>query len=43
MEAKRISYEVKNQVAYVGFGYNCDKSMTVLDEETLQELNDRVD
>lgn len=43
MEAKRISYEVRNQVAYVGFGFQCDKSMTVLDEETLRELNDRVD
>jgi 3-hydroxyacyl-CoA dehydrogenase / enoyl-CoA hydratase / 3-hydroxybutyryl-CoA epimerase len=40
MPYKRISYEIKNYYAYIGFGYNCDKSMTVLDEESLKELRD---
>ena len=35
---KKLSYEEVDGVAKVGFGYNCDKSMTVLDEETLREL-----
>jgi len=39
MENKRISYEIKDKVAHVGFGYNCDKSMTVLDEDSLRELD----
>ncbi len=38
LNTKRISFEVKEQVAYCGFGFQCDKSMTVLDEETLKEL-----
>ncbi len=32
---KTISFEVKNNVGYIGFGFNSDKSMTVLDEQTL--------
>ncbi len=36
---KKISYEVKEKIAYIGFGYNNDKSMTVLDEDTLKELD----
>ncbi len=43
MQTKRISFEVKDDHAYVGFGYNCDKKMTVLDEETLLELDKIVD
>jgi 3-hydroxyacyl-CoA dehydrogenase/enoyl-CoA hydratase/3-hydroxybutyryl-CoA epimerase len=43
MTYKRISYEVKENIAYIGFGYNCDKAMTVLDEETLHELQDIVE
>ena len=43
MESKKISFEIEENIAYLGFGYNCDKSMTTLDEETLQELSDRVD
>ncbi|MCP4914094.1 MAG: fatty oxidation complex subunit alpha [Oligoflexia bacterium] len=39
MEYKRISFETKEGIAYIGFGYNCTKSMTVLDEETLKELD----
>ena len=42
MSYKRISYEIKNKIAYVGFGFNCKKSMTVLDEESLKELRDIV-
>ncbi|MBT7609783.1 MAG: hypothetical protein HN576_08500 [Bacteriovoracaceae bacterium] len=42
MSYKRISYEIKNKYAYIGFGYNCDKAMTVLDEESLRELRDIV-
>ncbi|MFT6069191.1 MAG: 3-hydroxyacyl-CoA dehydrogenase/enoyl-CoA hydratase/3-hydroxybutyryl-CoA epimerase [Bacteriovoracaceae bacterium] len=43
MTNKRISFEIKDSIAYIGFGYNCDKSMTVLDEESLVELRDTVD
>jgi len=32
---KTISFEVKNNVGYIGFGFGSDKSMTVLDEQTL--------
>ncbi len=39
MDTKRISYEIVDKVAHIGFGHNCKKSMTVLDEETLQELD----
>ena len=35
----KISYEVIDKIAYVGFGYNNDKSMTVLNEETLRDLD----
>lgn len=34
----KISYETKNQIAYVGFGFNSTKSMTTLDIETMTEL-----
>lgn len=39
LQTKKISYEVKDQIAHVGFGYNNEKSMTILDEETLKELD----
>lgn len=39
LETKKISFDLKDKVAYVGFGYNNEKSMTVLDEETLKELD----
>ncbi len=39
LETKKISYEVTDQIAYIGFGYNNEKSMTILDEETLRELD----
>ncbi len=38
----RIKYETKEQIAYIGFGYNNDKAQTVLDQETLLELADIV-
>lgn len=43
MTYKRLSFEIKDKKALVGFGYNCDKAMTVLDEETLKELQDIVE
>ncbi|MCF8060251.1 MAG: enoyl-CoA hydratase/isomerase family protein [Bacteriovoracaceae bacterium] len=43
LETKKISFEVKEKVAYVGFGYNNEKSMTVLDEDTLRELDSIAD
>ena len=43
METKKISYEINEGVAHVGFGLNCDKSMTVLDEATLLELDTIID
>ncbi len=38
----KISYEIKDNLAYVGFGLNEDKSMTTLSEQTLAELRDTV-
>jgi 3-hydroxyacyl-CoA dehydrogenase/enoyl-CoA hydratase/3-hydroxybutyryl-CoA epimerase len=35
---KLISFEIKNQAAYVGFGFNSTRSMTTLDVETMTEL-----
>jgi 3-hydroxyacyl-CoA dehydrogenase / enoyl-CoA hydratase / 3-hydroxybutyryl-CoA epimerase len=43
MNTQRISFEINDQVAYAGFGANCQKSMTVLDEQTLRELDQIVD
>lgn len=43
MAYQKLSFEVKDNLAYVGFGFNNSKSMTVLDENTLRELNDLVD
>ena len=40
---KNISLEIKNDTAYLGFGFESDKSMTVLDELTLSELKDAVE
>jgi 3-hydroxyacyl-CoA dehydrogenase/enoyl-CoA hydratase/3-hydroxybutyryl-CoA epimerase len=42
METKTMSFEVKNSIAYIGFGYNSDKSMTVLDEATLTDAKEIV-
>lgn len=39
MEIKTLSYEVQDNIAFVGFGYNDDKSMTTLGEETLKDMN----
>ena len=35
---KRISWEERDNIAWIGFGHQCEKSMTVLDTETLEEL-----
>lgn len=43
LDTKKISYEIKENIAYVGFGYNNEKSMTVLDEDTLRELDSIAD
>ncbi len=40
---KRISKEYKNQIAYIGFGLESQKSMTVLDVDTMTELSQIVD
>jgi 3-hydroxyacyl-CoA dehydrogenase/enoyl-CoA hydratase/3-hydroxybutyryl-CoA epimerase len=40
MNFEKISYELKNEYYYIGFGYNDSKKMTVLHKETLQELDD---
>ncbi len=37
---KTTSFEVKNDIGYIGFGYNSDKSMTVLDVQTLTEAKE---
>ena len=36
----KLSFEIREKTAYVGFGFNCEKSMTVLCETTLKELDD---
>lgn len=38
MSYQHISYEVKDAQAFIGFGHQSKKSMTVLDEPTLKEL-----
>ena len=43
MANNKISLEYKNNIAYVGFGYNSTKSMTTLDIETMTELNEIID
>ncbi len=43
MSYEKISYEIQNKMAYIGFGYKNDKSMTVLDEKALEELSQIVD
>ena len=43
MPNKKISLEYKNEIAYIGFGFNDQKSMTALDIETMMELNEVVE
>lgn len=43
MSFNKLSFEVKNEIAYIGFGYNETKSMVVLTEEVLKELESAVD
>lgn len=43
MTQKKISFEINDKIAYLGFGYNSTKSMTTLDRETLLELNDHIE
>lgn len=38
MANNKISLEYKNEIAYIGFGYNSTKSMTALDMDTMLEL-----
>lgn len=38
MANKRISLEYKENIAYIGFGHNCTRTMTTLDVETMTEL-----
>ncbi|MBF0300680.1 MAG: enoyl-CoA hydratase/isomerase family protein [Oligoflexia bacterium] len=38
-----ITFEIQDQVAYIGFGKNEEKSVTVLNKETLEELNAVID
>ncbi|MBT3981888.1 MAG: fatty oxidation complex subunit alpha [Bacteriovoracaceae bacterium] len=43
MSFQKLSYEVKDNIAHIGFGYNSESSMTVLDEDTLLELNEALE
>jgi 3-hydroxyacyl-CoA dehydrogenase/enoyl-CoA hydratase/3-hydroxybutyryl-CoA epimerase len=43
VDYQNISYKIEDSIAYIGFGHNCDKSMTVLGEQTLKELNSAID
>ena len=38
MNFEKIIYELKEQIAYIGFGFNSSKKMNVLDKPTLTEL-----
>lgn len=40
---KTVSFEVKDDVGYIGFGYQSEKSMTVLDEQTLTDAKKIID
>ena len=40
MKTEYINYEINDQVLYLGFGKNSEKSMSVLDERTLVELGE---
>ncbi len=42
MSYKSISFEIKNKFAYIGFGYNCDKSMTTLGEQAFEDLQNAI-
>lgn len=43
MANNKISLEYKNDIAYIGFGFNSSKSMTTLDVETMTELMEIVE
>lgn len=43
MSFNKISYEIKENIVYIGFGVNEEKSMTTLGVETLKELDQAVD
>ena len=43
MQGKRISWEERDHITWLGFGHQCDKSMTVLDTETLEELDSMIE
>lgn len=43
MANNKISLEYKDNIAYVGFGFNSTKSMTTLDVETMTELSEIVE
>jgi 3-hydroxyacyl-CoA dehydrogenase/enoyl-CoA hydratase/3-hydroxybutyryl-CoA epimerase len=42
MAFERIEFEVKDNIAYIGFGKNETKSMTTLSRQTLEELREAV-
>ena len=39
----KLSFETREKTVYVGFGLHCEKSMTVLCETTLKELDELLD
>ena len=43
MVGNKMSYQERDSVAYLGFGYNNEKSMTVLDRSTLEELDKQIE
>jgi 3-hydroxyacyl-CoA dehydrogenase/enoyl-CoA hydratase/3-hydroxybutyryl-CoA epimerase len=43
MSNNKISLEYKNEIAYIGFGFNSTKSMTALDMDTMIELQEIVE
>jgi len=43
MDFNKIKYEESENIAYVGFGHNNEKSMTVLDLENLKEFSNILD
>jgi len=43
MQDKKLTFEIKDQIAWIGFGLNEKKSMTTLTRETIEELKLTVD
>lgn len=43
MNVEKITYEVKNDIAYIGFGKHEEKSLTTLSKDALAQLQEAID